>query len=93
MNDQDRATLAVVAAGLIVAVGVGIHAAMPTVRVERRKRAQIKAWEQENRACVKNAQTRLVTMLEDPKYNFADFWKAWDEENKFLDIMQNRPMY
>lgn len=85
MNDKDRVKIAI---GVSAVIGMGIFFAMPTIHNKLEERAEKKAWEKEQRATIKNVQTRLVTLMEDPKTRFEDFWRVYDEEIKFLNIVK-----
>lgn len=89
--EKDQATI--VACAFLTVVGIGVLAAMPTIQEEMKKRAKIREWERETKACAKNTKDRLLNLLNDPRAKSSDFWSAYDEEMKFLDIMINRPRY
>jgi hypothetical protein len=90
MNEQERKSAVIISTGVVIVVGVGIFAAMPTIQAHRAKRAKVKEWEKENQRVVKNIQNRLLTLMDDPRTPVEKFWDIYDEEMKFLNIMRKR---
>lgn len=79
-----------VTAGLLTA-GAVFYARI--VRPERKKRKQIKEWETNVRSAIEAARERLLRIALEPEATLEDAAEAWREENEFIDLIRNQPMY
>lgn len=84
MNKDEKTAVAIAAVGLLGVVSFAVDV-FRVSRIERDKRKQIKTWEQEQMACIANAQKRLEKMIHDGGCTPEDFWQAYYEEFTFLD--------
>jgi hypothetical protein len=91
-NKQYPATKVLYMAGGAYTVG-WIATFAKAFRSEYKKRKKIEQWETMNRSAIRASMGRLVQMAEDPDTTAADLWIAMEEEEQFLRIIQNQPMY
>lgn len=92
MKQENQSSAAIAGIGAIVAVGTVVKF-INTIRVERKKREKIKAWERERLICIAEAYTRLEKVMSNPENGFDDFVKAYKEEDEFLSLIIDQPMY
>lgn len=93
MHKEEKITLAVVGVVGSIIVGAGVADYLKVRKVERAKRARIKEWQDENKACIENFTKRMTEVLNDPDTNMEDFWFEYNIENRFLGIVINRPIF
>lgn len=92
MTKDEKAAIAVAVTCLLPAI-YGAKTYITVVREERRKRKSIEKWKEENLQCINNSQNRLFEILESDNFTQAEFMKAVAEEQMFLSIVRNQPMY
>lgn len=92
MRRKDQQTIASASAALIAAGIVGLNY-MRIVRVEVRKRQKIREWKHVNQGCLQNYRNTLTQKINDPNTSSDEFWRVYEEETEFLNIITRRPMY
>ena len=66
---------------------------LKVVRKERGKRKKIREWELMNSSAIRASKERLMRMVADPESTPREILVALEEEQEFLKIIQNQPMY
>lgn len=89
MNDKEKAQLAVGAIAAVIVVK-GIVDIRRITRLGRLDRKRIKAYKAEVHDCIENFQTKMKKIIDDPDATSEQFWSAYHEEMRFLDIVQNQ---
>lgn len=94
-NKQNPATKTIYMIGgaYIAALGIGVAGFAKDVRKEYKKRKSIQEWETMNQSAIRASLRRLAEMTADPDTTAADLWTAMAEEEQFLRIIQDQPMY
>jgi hypothetical protein len=93
MNEEERDQLYLTAiTGLGIAAVAGVWYGLVR-RKERMKRKKIQAWYDLNYSAVVAFQRRMMDILNDPNATEADFWEAWKEEQAFMNLIHDQPMY
>ena len=77
----------------LASCGVIGHEFMKIMKTERAKRKRIKAWEQENIACIRAYKARMEDFIDSPEFTMHELGKRMKEEIAFLDIVKNQPKY
>jgi hypothetical protein len=91
-NELDSTTKAIYA--IEVAVSAAYLAVyLKVTKRERIRRRKIREWKRMNKSAIEATRARLRKMADDPACTANDIIEAYREEKKFLDIIQNQPMY
>jgi hypothetical protein len=91
MNTKLKGLVALgISGSIIIGEGLYYHYVM---RTERKKRKKIDEFERVYFAAAQNGQERLMALVKAEPFDAKAFWRAWDEEAKFMSILRNQPMY
>lgn len=93
MNNKEKAIATLTITGIGAVTVAGVVEYMKVLRVERSKRKKIEAWERENLACIEKFRQRMTDVCNTVPFDSNAFWAAWREEQAFLNIVGNQPMY
>lgn len=91
-TEESKALGAVAGIGAIVVIA-GVISHTKVVRAERKKRKQIEEWETTAKSAIAASRARLERMINDPNTTAADLLQAWLEENEFMKLIRDQPMY
>jgi hypothetical protein len=91
MNDKLKAQICLSLAGAIVTGGIVKY--VQVVRTERKKRQKIDQWQAENLECIANYRRRIMEAYVDESVDINEFLEIIKAEMRFLNIVQNQPMY
>lgn len=92
LNKQTVKSLSYIGISSGIMAGYCLHYAH-VLRTERNKRKKIDEFERAYFGAAENGQKRLTKLVEAVPFDREAFWKAWEEETKFMRILRNQPMY
>lgn len=90
MDDKEKVQLTVVGAIAAMIVVKGVVDIRRIRRLGKLNRKSIKAYEAEMLECIEQFKARMQKMADDPDITAAQFLVAYNEEMKFLRIVQNQ---
>lgn len=92
MTDEEKVQLTVAGAGILACVAAGIYY-VKVSRSERKKRAKIREETLERLTVIRQSRDRVLEALADPNVSLQEAMQLWREENQFIDVITNQPLY
>lgn len=92
MTNKELRILASVALGTMV-FGQAAYDYVKVTRKERKKRKKLAAWEREVFACINVSREKLSTYVNSPEFTYEGFITLLREEDQFITLVMNQPMY